>query len=165
LQYGVAVASTPGVQGSGTGMDQDGSPASTAGYFQLSFASGPAPDAMPDWALTPLNSPVAIDVLGNDRLLTVVKSVTGLKPAEAGIVTIAADQMSVVFTPAPEWFGTVTFTYTAIGEDNIEASTTGTVTVTPDVVDPPVVDPPVVTPPVVVPPAPEPVRTTVHVTG
>ena len=76
----------------------------------------PGPSLGADFATTPANTPVSIDVLANDsdplgREL-VVTSVTQ-PPAGQGSVTIAPNQRSVTFTPAPNFVGVAQFSYEA----------------------------------------------------
>jgi hypothetical protein len=72
-----------------------------------------------DTASTPANTPVNIPVLANDvdqvtgdNSTLIVASVTQ-PPAGQGTVAIAADQKSVIFTPAQGFVGTTQFSYTA----------------------------------------------------
>jgi hypothetical protein len=76
----------------------------------------PGPSLTADFATTPANTPVSVNVLANDsdplaREL-IITSVT--QPvAGQGSVEIAADQRSVTFTPAPNFVGVAQFTYEA----------------------------------------------------
>lgn len=74
----------------------------------------------PDSATTQANTPITIPVLDNDvdnlngsNATLRVGSVTQ-PPSGQGGVTIAADQRSVVYTPASGFSGQAQFTYTAV---------------------------------------------------
>ncbi len=83
------------------------------------------------------SGPTAVNVLANDTTgeaseTLVVASVT--QPAQGGTVSLANGVVS--FTPAPDFHGTVTFSYVLSGGSGPTATGTATVTVTP-VNDPP----------------------------
>ena len=97
------------------------------------------PAAFPDAASTPEDQARLIDVLGNDvdpdQDVLTVAAVT--QPAAGGTVAINPDS-TLLFTPAPDFFGNgVTFTYNARDPEGLESTGTVTVDVTP-VNDPPV---------------------------
>jgi VCBS repeat-containing protein len=89
-----------------------------------------APVAVNDMAITPEDTAVAIDVLANDTDAdNVGLTVTGVTQGTHGTVAINADG-TVLYTPAANWFGTDTFSYTA-SDGALTASATVTVTVAP----------------------------------
>ncbi|MCB0080890.1 MAG: cadherin-like domain-containing protein, partial [Caldilineaceae bacterium] len=93
-----------------------------------------APIAAADEITTTINTTVTIPVLGNDNdvdgdVLTVV---TTTQPV-SGLVAINLDQ-TLTFTPALDFSGAVTFTYTIQDAANITATATVTVHVLPGAV-------------------------------
>ena len=99
------------------------------------------PTAGPDTGTVPEGSTEnAIDVLANDTLATgangplmvIDVSATG---SQGGTVAIGPGGANVLYTPAPNFFGTETFTYRVADGDGGEATGTVTMTVT-DVADP-----------------------------
>lgn len=95
------------------------------------------PTAVNDSATTAEDTAVTIDVLDNDRspdgTATIVA--TTPPPTAAGTITVSDD--TITFTPAADFNGTASFTYTLADPDDDRATATVTVTVTP-VNDPPV---------------------------
>jgi CshA-type fibril repeat protein len=90
-----------------------------------------APDANPDSATTPEDTPVVIPVLANDsdpdgQPLTI----SGTPTAPNGTVTVNPDG-TITYTPNDDFTGTDTITYTVTDPDGNEATSTVTVTVTP----------------------------------
>src|SRR5690606_8347998 len=84
------------------------------------------PVAVDDTATTTEDTPVTINVLGNDHDPdTEVLTITGVTQGVNGTVAIVGGQ--VIYTPAPDFSGVDTFTYTITDG---QASSTATVTVT-----------------------------------
>ncbi|MCF6443337.1 Ig-like domain-containing protein [Nereida sp. MMG025] len=82
------------------------------------------PEAVDDTASTDEDEPVTIDVLGNDNDpegddLTIVEASV---PADQGTVEIVDNQL--VFTPAPDFNGDATITYTIEDEDGAQDTAT-----------------------------------------
>jgi hypothetical protein len=95
-----------------------------------------APVANPDAATTAEDTAVTIDVLGNDTDADGdALAVTGVTGVSNGSASVNADG-SVTLTPAPNFFGTATFSYNISDGNGGIASAGVTVTVTP-VNDPP----------------------------
>ncbi len=92
--------------------------------------------ATPDVDATPIDTPVTINVLGNDDARGEADEVTidSSSVTPGAMVTVNADG-TVVYTPPSGFTGTDTFTYTTCYGDGLQCATT-TVTVT--VNDPPV---------------------------
>ncbi|HEY3812702.1 MAG TPA: IPT/TIG domain-containing protein [Caulobacteraceae bacterium] len=87
----------------------------------------PAPVTTADTATTPANQPVTIAVTANDS--GPINSIAiAAKPAH-GTATIT--NLSVVYTPAANYFGPDSFTYTATGPGGTSAATAVQITVTP----------------------------------
>jgi large repetitive protein len=78
--------------------------------------SDPGPSLAADFATTPANTPVSIDVLANDNdplgRELVITSVAQPQAGQ-GSVAIAPDRRSVTFTPALNFVGVAQFTYEA----------------------------------------------------
>jgi len=74
-----------------------------------------------------------LDVLDNDVSNAVgggdVTVVAIGTPDQGGVVSIAADGLNVLYSPAPDFFGTETFSYTVNDEGGLSAQATVTVTV------------------------------------
>jgi hypothetical protein len=74
-----------------------------------------------------------LDVLDNDLSNAVgggaVTVVAVGTPDQGGVVSIAADGLNVLYSPAPDFFGTETFSYTVNDEGGLSAQATVTVTV------------------------------------
>ncbi|MBT4845056.1 MAG: tandem-95 repeat protein, partial [Planctomycetaceae bacterium] len=74
-----------------------------------------------------------LDVLDNDSSNAVgggaVTVVAVGTPDQGGVVSIAADGLNVLYSPAPDFFGTETFSYTVNDEGGLSAQATVTVTV------------------------------------
>ena len=97
-------------------------------------------DAADDTVTTPEDTPVTIAVLANDSFEGAHPTIThiqggavtvGVPVAVAnGTVTLTADG-KLVFTPAADWNGDTSFTYTAKTDTGIEETATVNVTVTP----------------------------------
>ncbi|MFZ1470684.1 MAG: Hint domain-containing protein [Paracoccaceae bacterium] len=89
------------------------------------------PDANPDVAETPEDTPIVIDVLGNDTDPNGDPlSIVGTPTADNGTVTVNADG-TLTYTPDADYNGPDTITYTITDPDGNESSTTVAVTVTP----------------------------------
>ncbi len=98
-----------------------GSQAFTVGINQ------PVPVVVNDAATTPANAPATIAVTGNDT-----GPITSISVAQApahGSATV--NGLNVVYTPAANYFGSDSFTYTATGPGGTSAPATVSVTVTP----------------------------------
>ncbi|WP_236585435.1 putative Ig domain-containing protein [Dyella sp. EPa41] len=87
----------------------------------------PVPVAVNDTATTPANSPVTITVTGNDTG-PITSTAVAQAPAH-GSATV--NGLNVVYTPASNYFGSDSFTYTATGPGGTSAPATVSVTVTP----------------------------------
>jgi subtilisin family serine protease/subtilisin-like proprotein convertase family protein len=102
--------------------------------------SGPEPnnppDAVDDSASTPEDTPVTVAVLANDRDPDGDPLTVTAVSAQNGTAVINADN-TVTFTPAANFFGTASFTYTISDGRGGSDSATATVRVAP-VQDPPV---------------------------
>jgi large repetitive protein len=136
---------TPDVNGNGFNgtvvlLDADGNPTGeTISFLEIESiidGNGQSPVAGDDTATTPEDTPVVIDVLGNDtdpqgQPLTV----TGAS-APNGTVTVNPDG-TLSYTPNPNFNGPDTITYTVTDPDGNTDTATVTVDVTP-VNDPPV---------------------------
>ncbi|HEX3131883.1 MAG TPA: Ig-like domain-containing protein [Thermoanaerobaculia bacterium] len=115
------------------------SPTRAQAIFNSSSANQP-PTPAADSATTPEEQAVNIQVLANDTdpdndtLEVVSVSVPGV--SGSGTAALQPNG-SVTFTPAADWNGQTTFTYTVRDPDGLTATATVTVTVTP-VNDPPV---------------------------
>ncbi len=109
---------------------RDGSGNSTQAQFVVTVNDiNDVPVAANDEALTQEDTPVSIDVLANDTDSdgdTLTISAAG--GASHGTVTIAGDKRSLTYTPAANYNGTDSFTYTATDGD--AASQPATVSVT-----------------------------------
>jgi PKD repeat protein len=117
----------------------DGDGGSDQGQVTINVGSTQDPPvAVNDAATTPEDTPVTVNVRANDTdadgdPLTVI-SVT--QPPAGGTAAVGAGGQNVVFTPAPDFHGTVNFTYT-VGDGHANtASANVNVTITP-VNDPP----------------------------
>ncbi len=114
------------------------------GYGSITLTIHPPFDVNPDTFTVVEDSPAtSLDVLANDAFhpgstgsLTITAVGT---PSQGGTVTIAADGKTVLYTPAPDFFGIETFTYTA-SDGSGEKSAIVTVTVTGTNDDPTAVD-------------------------
>ena len=110
----------------------DGNGGTANAIVTVTVEEGTRPTAGDDEATVDEDSPAtAIDVLANDSAadggqLTVV-SVT--QPLTGGNVTRAADGSNVSYTPAPNFFGTDTFTYTVAEAGGGQSTATVTVTI------------------------------------
>lgn len=82
--------------------------------------------------------PHSLDVLGNDTVTSgAVLTITGVStPSGGGAVTIATDGKSLSYTPAADFNGAETFTYTAENQSGVDQTATVTLQVT-DINDPP----------------------------
>ena len=105
----------------------------SVGMFSLSDSvdNSHAPDADPDVAETPEDTPVVIDVLANDTdpdgdTLTI----SGTPTAVNGTVTVNGDG-TLTYTPNSNYHGTDTITYTVTDPSGLTSTTTVAVTVTP----------------------------------
>jgi Tfp pilus tip-associated adhesin PilY1 len=111
-----------------TVVDATGASADT-GTVSVSVADkDDAPVANPDFVVTPEDTAVTVDVLGNDTTVdTGPLSITAVTQGTNG--TVAAAGTSVTYTPKLDYAGADSFTYTIV--DGTGASTaTGTVNVT-----------------------------------
>ena len=74
-----------------------------------------------------------LDVLDNDSSNAVGGGVLAVvavgTPDQGGVVSVAADGLNVLYSPAPDFFGTETFSYTINDEGGLSAQATVTVTV------------------------------------
>ena len=75
-------------------------------------------DAVDDSVSTKRNQSETINVLGNDKpgpeALIIVAATT---PKEGGTVEITRDSKNIIYTPADDFVGTDTFTYTVSDRD------------------------------------------------
>jgi hypothetical protein len=115
----------------------DPSGVSASAIVSVTVAPAPdAPTAIDDEATTPEDTAITLNVLANDTDVDgdplVIESYT--QPA-SGVVAQVGN--ALVFTPAPNASGTVTFTYTAADPSGLTSSATVTMNVTP-VNDPPI---------------------------
>ena len=100
------------------------------------------PILVDDTATTPFGEPVTVNVMDNDELVPSPASVTDVQPDNPsdGTWTWTADG-KVTFTPAPDFDGVATATYTVTFRDVLTGSwttSTATVTVTVEVPPPPI---------------------------
>lgn len=87
------------------------------------------PVALPDSVTTPEDTAINVAVLGNDSDIDAGDTLTIVGVTAGTNITPSINAgTSIDFTPAPNWSGTETFTYTI--EDTFGAQTTSTVTVT-----------------------------------
>lgn len=99
-------------------------------------ATSSATEAVDDSATTPVNTPVVIDVLANDRAATGTTldpaTVTVASGPASGQTDVNATTGEITYTPDADFTGTDTFTYTvADSTGTISNAATVTVTVTP----------------------------------
>jgi Ca2+-binding RTX toxin-like protein len=92
-----------------------------------------APVAAPDTAVTPLNTPITLDIVANDSdpdgdPLTIV----GTPTSADGTVTVGPDGRTVTFTPNAGFVGTTVIAYTVTDPTGATASSTLTVTIPTD---------------------------------
>ncbi|RMB57084.1 tandem-95 repeat protein, partial [Dokdonia sinensis] len=90
----------------------------------------PTPDAVDDTAVTDEDTPVDIDVIGNDDIGSGPTTVTSVTDPMNGTVTINGDG-TVTYIPDPDTNGTDTFTYTITDDNGNTSTATVTVSVTP----------------------------------
>jgi CshA-type fibril repeat protein len=114
-----------------TFLDAAGNPVGTTRFINIENVLTDAPDANPDTATTPEDTPVTFPVLGNDTdpngdPLTIV----GVPTATNGTVTVNPDG-TLTYTPNPDYNGPDTITYTVEDPDGNQSTTTVAVTVTP----------------------------------
>ena len=117
--------------GTVTFLDTAGAPTGTMTFVNIENVLSDLPDANPDLATTPEDTPVTIPVLANDmdgngQPLTI----SGTPTAANGTVTVNPDG-TISYAPNPNFNGTDTITYTVTDPDGNEATSTVTVTVTP----------------------------------
>jgi Ca2+-binding RTX toxin-like protein len=97
-----------------------------------------APDAVDDADTTPFNTPITLDVLGNDTDVDGdTLSVTSVTPGSNGTTTVNGDG-TVTYTPNAGFSGTDTFDYTI--SDGNGGTDTATVTVSVGIAPPPTRD-------------------------
>lgn len=100
--------------------------ASAPATVSLTVAT-PPPVAVADTAVTAANQPVSIPVTSNDTgPLTSIAAASA--PAHG---TVAVQGLAIAYSPAADFFGTDTFSYTAGGPGGVSAPASVTVTVTP----------------------------------
>ena len=114
-----------------TFLDAAGNPTGTTRFINIENVLTDAPDANPDTATTPEDTPVTFPVLGNDTdpngdPLTIV----GVPTATNGTVVVNPDG-TLTYTPNPDYNGPDTITYTVEDPDGNQSTTTVAVTVTP----------------------------------
>jgi Ca2+-binding RTX toxin-like protein len=117
--------------GTVTFLDAAGNPTGTMEFVNIENVLSDAPDANPDVATTPEDTPVTFPVLGNDTdpngdPLTIV----GVPTATNGTVVVNPDG-TLTYTPDPDYNGPDTITYTVTDPDGNTSTTTVAVTVTP----------------------------------
>lgn len=110
----------------------DGNGGTANAVAVVTVLEGTRPTAVDDEAAVNEDSgATTIEVLVNDQAAVAgqltVKSVT--QPDTGGNVTIGANRANVAYTPAPDFFGTDTFTYTVAEVGGGEATATVTVTI------------------------------------
>nr|WP_306275370.1 retention module-containing protein [Pseudomonas oleovorans] len=88
----------------------------------------PEQDAFDDAAETTSGQSISIDVLANDQFEGNNIKVTGVTNGTNGTATINADG-TVQYTANPNFTGTDTFTYTAIGDSGVAETATVTITI------------------------------------
>ena len=116
--------------GTVTFLDAAGNPTGTMDFINIENVLSDAPDANPDTATTPEDTPVTIPVLANDTDPNGDPLEVTEATAPNGTVTINPDG-TLSYTPNPDFNGTDTITYTVTDPDGNESTTTVTVTVTP----------------------------------
>lgn len=90
-------------------------------------ATGAAPTPLPDAAATPMNTPVVVDVLGNDTGVDPTKSieVAGV-PAHGSAEVIEEDgRQKIRYTPDTDYNGRDTFSYTVTDRNGSATATVG----------------------------------------
>ena len=111
----------------------DGNGGTAQATVTVTVEAGTVPDASNDVATVEEDSALnPIDVLANDAPADGgTLTVTGVtQPATGGTVTIGDLGANVLYTPAPNFFGTDTFMYTVTEADGGSAQATVTVTIT-----------------------------------
>lgn len=118
--------------GTVTFYDAAGVATGTMSFVNIENVLSDVPDANPDVASTPEDTPVTLSVLGNDTDPNGDPlSILGTPTAGNGTVVVNPDG-TITYTPAPDFTGTDTITYTVTDPDGNQATTTVTVTVTPE---------------------------------
>jgi len=120
------------------GIENDGQDTSPEQYFTITVEPvNDPPVATDNDAATDEDTPVTIDVLGNDSDVdNDTLTVDAVTQGASGEVTINPDN-TVTYTPAPDFYGGDSFTYTAIDAEGASDNATVTVAIAP-VNDPPV---------------------------
>ena len=127
--------------------DGNGGTLSSEVIFRI---TNPAPVANPDTVTTPFNTPVVVNLLGNDTdadgdPLTVTSAT--LANSANGTLTQDLVTLAWTFTPAAGFTGDALINYLVQDQDGPISSSTHTVTVFPSANEPPKLDPPVTPPP------------------
>ena len=109
---------------------------STASVTVTLTAANDAPVAVNDSGTTNEDTDVIVNVLENDTDVDLSRegdnlTITSTSGVDNGSVSIAGDKKNLTFTPAANWNGSETFTYTMRDSANATASASVTITVNP----------------------------------